>query len=159
MKVNNNQQNQTTNKEYNYFTYPRNFVPYKWAKPILVFILFIVNLQFFIFQSLFSRRETGRRSRNPASSRRRGFGTILVYQLVVIEREQHRVLATHDDGVDDVAHYAEAQQYGGRDAEHLGEAQERLLGHVAVQQAYPQHEGIGDDDADELLFCKNTQSM
>ncbi|MBQ7446789.1 MAG: CPBP family intramembrane metalloprotease [Eubacterium sp.] len=42
MKVNNNQQNQTTNKEYNYFTYPRNFVPYKWAKPILVFILFIV---------------------------------------------------------------------------------------------------------------------
>ena len=30
------------NKEYNYFTYPRNFVPYKWAKPILVFVLFIV---------------------------------------------------------------------------------------------------------------------
>ena len=28
--------------DYNYITYPRNFASYKWAKPILVFILFLI---------------------------------------------------------------------------------------------------------------------
>ena len=33
---------QNYSKEYNYITYPRNFASYRWAKPILVFILFLI---------------------------------------------------------------------------------------------------------------------
>ena len=42
MNTDHNISNQSHRKEVNYITYPRNFETYKWGKPILVLILFIV---------------------------------------------------------------------------------------------------------------------